>query len=206
MNKQFFRCVALAGALMLGACATSGTGGRIATDSDPAQNFSAYSKFAWADENPIMTVGDYVVPPLKQQEISDAIKANLIAQGFTYVDDLSQADFAVAYTVGAHDRTSTRTYTSYPRQFFAGRDTWLWGNRYFGPMAPLRPVMPVRETVTRNYAEGTLAIDIFDVARKSPVWHAAGSKKLSSKELRGQSDDSIATAVQSLLAGFPPQR
>lgn len=207
MRKQIFRSAVLAGALMLGACAT--TGGNIAFDSDPAQDFSGYSTFAWSGKNPIMTVGDYVVSPIKQKEISDAIKAGLIARGFTYITDLSQADFAVSYTVGAHDRISTRTYTSYPRYFADSRDSWGWGRGYFGNFGPLTPRLmptPVQETTVRRYAEGTLTIDIFDVARKSPVWHANGSKKLSSKELRGEDESSIEDAVQTLLAGFPPQR
>ena len=80
---------------------------------------------------------------------------------------------------------------------------WRWGYDYYGVAYPRG--FPRTEVTTRNYAEGSLAIDIFDVASKSPVWHGSASKRLTRSELRGQSEESTRSAVQTILAGFPPQ-
>ena len=206
MTNRLLYGLILAGTLALGACTTTGARSNITVDSDPAQNFSSYSKFAWASENPVMTVGDYAVSPLKQKEISDAIKSNLQGCGYVYVTDITTADFAVSYTVGARDKISTRTYTSYPNYFFDNRASWGWGGGYFGRPVPIRLARPVNQTVTQRYTEGTLTIDIFDVAKKSPVWHASMSKRLSAKQLRSGDQDSVAEGVQALFSRFPPQR
>jgi len=60
-----------------------------------------------------------------------------------------------------------------------------------------------------TYPEGTLAIDIFDVARKSPVWHGAGDKTLSKSDLKGKSalsdPEKIREGVTKILEDFPPE-
>ncbi len=181
--------------LLVTACATIPN---IVTDSDPAQDFSSYSKFAWASDNPMIAVGDHNVSGLVQKEIADSIKTTLASRGYQYVTDVQSADFAISYTVGARDKVSVSTY---PDFFFADRLNWGWGNQYF---RPYRSTIPVDRTVVRNYTEGTLSIDIYDVTRKSPVWHGKGEKRLSRKEMKGEDID-ILTDVQAILAGFPPQ-
>ena len=166
--------------LMLAACMTTPN---IKYDSDPAQNFASYRTFAWASDKPMIEIGDHGVSPLVQKEIADAIRSNLTARGYEYTTNLSSADFAISYTVGARDKVSV---TTYPDFFFADRMSWGWGSQYF----PTRGMtIPMDRTVVRNYTEGTLSIDIYDVSRKSPVWHAAAEKRLSRKELRGEDTD-----------------
>lgn len=187
--------VAVVTALFLSACATVPN---INYDSDPAQDFSSYRTFAWASGNPMIAVGDHNVSPLVQKEIADSIRSTLTARGYNYVSDVNAADFAISYTVGARDKVSVDTY---PDFFFRDRVNWAWGGQYF---RSYRPVLPVDRTITRNYTEGTLSIDFYDVKRRSPVWHAAAKKRLTRKQLRGEEID-IRTDVQTILNGFPPQ-
>ena len=193
---------AFATSLLLAGCTTVPN---ISYDSDPTQNFSSYRTFAWASDNPMIAVGDHGVSPFVQKEIADAIKSTLTSRGYEYTTNVSAADFAISYTVGARDKVSVDTY---PDFFFADRMNWGWGNQYFRPIRPVRPVRPVlptERTVVRNYTEGTLSIDVYDVNRKSPVWHAAAKKRLSRKEMRGEETD-IKSDVATILAGFPPSR
>lgn len=195
MTSKFRTLLAVCLSLALAACITTP---RITVDSDPNQNFSNYSTFAWASDRPMIAVGDHNISALVQKEIADSIKTTLTSRGYQYVENLQSADFAVSYTVGARDKVSVDTY---PDFFFRDRLEWGWGGQYF---RPYRSSIPVERTVVKNYTEGTLSVDIYDVKRKSPVWHGAGKRRLSRKELSGKDTD-IQTDVQTLLAGFPPQ-
>jgi hypothetical protein len=55
----------------------------------------------------------------------------------------------------------------------------------------------------RQYREGTLAIDVFDVHTRRPVWHGWAQKELTRKDVE-QSSASIHDAVESVLVKFPP--
>ena len=195
--SNVFRTLITAGvSLLLASCTTIP---KIVTDSDPTQDFSTYSKFAWASKNPMIAVGDHDISGLVQKEISDSIKTTLTDRGYQFVTEVQAADFAISYTVGARDKVSVDTYPDY---FFQDRYNWGWGGQYFRPFPS---TLSVDRTVVRNYTEGTLSIDIYDVARKSPVWHGKGEKRLGSKEMKGQNTD-ILNDIKTLLAGFPPVR
>ena len=189
-----FSLAIVVGSLFLAGCATTG---KITTDSDPSQNFSAYRTFAWAGEKPMVSFGNRDVPAIVQSRVADSIKNELTARGYQFTDDVKAADFAVSFTIGTRDGTKT---TEIPDYFWQNRIDWGWGNPYF-PMMP-RTITPTR-TVVRNYTEGTLSVDIYDVKRRSPVWHSKGTKTLTRKELSGEQETS-AQAVKAILAGFPP--
>ncbi len=180
--------------LALASCMTTPN---ISYDSDPAQNFSTYSSFAWASGKPMIAVGDRDISPIVQKEIADAIKTTLTSRGYSYVTDVNAADFAITYTVGARDKLKV---SEVPDYFFQDRMNWRWGGQYFRPLM----ISPPTQTVVRGYTEGTLSIDIYDVKRRSPVWHGKGQKNLSKKELRGENTD-IQGDVAQILLGFPPQ-
>ncbi|MEE4317563.1 DUF4136 domain-containing protein [Erythrobacter dokdonensis] len=181
-------------ALSLSACSTTG---RIVTDFDREQNFAAYQTFAWADESPMAVFGGRIIPPTIEPRVARAIKAALEAKGYRYLDDVAKADFAVSFTIGTRDGTDI---VETPDYFWANRTNWRWGLGYY-PML-LAPV-PMTRTEVREYTEGTLAIDIYDVQRRAPVWHGAATKTLSRAQLRGEPGD-VEGAVNTILTGFPP--
>lgn len=194
--RRFASAIAIALALSLTACATTG---RIITDSDPAQDFSGYRTFGWVGENPYTAFGEYPVSALQQQKITSAIKTELEARGYRYVTDTASADFAISYSVGARDKTSV-SEVPVANPFYGTRANWRWGRGYFPAYYPSMAT----ETVVSNYTEGSLSIDIYDVGRRAPVWHGVGTKRLSRDELSG-SGEAIDTGVKNILAGFPPQ-
>lgn len=181
--------------LGLSACATTP---RVVTDFDREQNFAAYRTFSWADDNPMAVFGSRVIPPTIGPRIAASVRRQLEAKGYRFVDDVTAADFAVSFTVGTRDGTNI---VETPDYFWANRMNWRWGLGYypFGGMAGV----PVTRTQVTQYTEGTLAIDIYDVARKAPVWHGASSRKLSRSQLEGKTPN-IDEAVTAILAGFPP--
>ena len=60
------------------------------------------------------------------------------------------------------------------------------------------------EIKVRQYVEGTLAIDVFDVRSHRPVWHGSATKELSMSEIE-YSETPIREAVADVLADFPPK-
>ena len=59
------------------------------------------------------------------------------------------------------------------------------------------------EVDVRNYTEGVLAIDLFDVARRAPVWHGWAVKSITASE-RENPEPLINEIVAAILEEFPP--
>ncbi|MEL7537767.1 MAG: DUF4136 domain-containing protein [Pseudomonadota bacterium] len=192
LATRFATCAA---ALVLAGCAT---GPEVFSDFDPEQSFTEYRTFAWIGENPMTVAGDRGPNPLVAKRLQDTIQATLVEKGFQYVADPTDADFVVAFTVGARDLVEVREreYVDYYGPH------WRWGYDYYG-VRPARASTRT-EVSTHNYTEGTLAIDIFDTERKSPVWHGAASKRLTRDELQGRNTEAIRAGVSAILAEFPP--
>ncbi|WP_054118537.1 DUF4136 domain-containing protein [Porphyrobacter sp. AAP60] len=196
-----------AGALMLSGCATT----KFTSDFDQAHDFGTYKTFAWAGESPMTVLGATRVPPMLEPRLAREVRAELEAKGYRYVEALEQADFGVSFTVGS--RSTTEVIKS-PETFWVNQTNWRWGRAYYP--AYRRPVAvgaitPVTVTTTEveAYTEGTLAIDIYDVKTKSPVWHGAGTKTVNTSEVvgrRGNLDSAkIREGVTKVLKDFPPE-
>lgn len=165
-------------------------------DHDSANDFSKYQSFAWISKNP-MKVGNNVGPvnPLLEPRIMSALENALVAKGYEYVIQPEAADFVLSFTVGSREEISVSSYPSmsagysvaYPRQ-------WGWGGAYYGVGT---------ETRVREYTEGMLAVDIFDVEERRPVWHGVATKRISESD-REEIEATVKAAVDAILAGFPP--
>lgn len=196
-----------AGALMLSGCATT----KFTSDFDQAHDFGTYKTFAWAGESPMTVLGTTRVPPMLEPRLAREVRAELEAKGYRYVEALEQADFGVSFTVGS--RSTTEVIKS-PETFWVNQTNWRWGRAYYpayrwpvavGAMTPVT----VTTTEVEAYTEGTLAIDIYDVKTKSPVWHGAGTKTVNTSEVvgrRGNLDSAkIREGVAKVLKDFPPE-
>ncbi len=189
--------ISLLTVFMLNACSSTGN---FYVDQDPGQDFSGYRTFAWISEKPMTIVGDHTVSPLAERRFMDAIVSTLSGKGYQLVEDPASADFAVSFTVGARDQIKTRTHLQSTPAFdpWLYQNNWRWGRGYYDYYFP-----QTREVTTHHqYTEGTLAIDLFDVARKSPVWHGAANKNLTKRELNSGTSG-IDEAVATLLENFP---
>ncbi|MEO0952502.1 MAG: DUF4136 domain-containing protein [Pseudomonadota bacterium] len=182
-------------ALTLASCSTTP---KVFSDFDPQQSFDGYQKFSWIGDNPMTVSGDRGPNPIAAARLKTAIQEELERKGFEFVATPANADFVVAWTVGARDRVDVRSreYVDYYGPH------WRWGYGYYG----VRPIAGATRTEveTREYTEGSLAIDVFDAERKAPVWHGSASKRLSETELKGDSGEAIRNAVTRILQGFPP--
>lgn len=178
---------ALAAALLLAGCAAL----RVDSDYDHHATFANYHRFAWLPRERFGTHN-----PLVVQHAREAILARLTAKGFTYVAEGQgpAADFIVDFTIGMKERLDVESYPlPYSGPWYPGYSGVWWGNSYWGSGLSVR-----------NYRQGALSIDVFDARTHRPVWHGRARKFLSQADI-DRSEAPIRQAVQSVLAGFPPQ-
>lgn len=178
---------------LLSACAS---GFKAIYDSDPAHDFSNYQTFGWISQNP-MIIGQTVQThnPMLQPHIMSSLKTGLAAKGFRYVQDAENADFVLSFTVGSRDTIKIDSYPSaYGGYYRTGPGYRGWGGGYYGYAT---------ETKVRQYTEGMLAVDIFDVQKRQPVWHGAATKSITTKD-RQNIQATVQAAVDAILVGFPP--
>jgi hypothetical protein len=216
MFKKIIFTLSVLAMPVLASCATTPA---VYSHSDPKQDFSNYKTFAWATNPPMTKGGDYKIPPMSEQALTDAIKENFIAKGYVFSADETSADFSVSFTVGASDEYTTK---SIPASYSSNYDNWSWGYNYFpGPRygsisrrydpylggagyynrPRVTQISPAR-TELRKSVEGSISVNVFDVNNKRPVWHASASKTLSKTEMRTSGKNERA-GIDTLLADFP---
>ena len=179
---------------LLGACASTF---KATHDHDAGHDFSNYQTFAWISKNPMKVGQTATVPnPLLEPRIMSALEKALVAKGYKWVGDAASADFVISFTVGSREEIKVDSYPSmsagYGRAYPRG---WGWGGAYYG--------VSTTETSVRQYTKGMLAVDIFDVKERRPVWHGVATKTINESD-RENSDETIKAAVDAIVVGFPP--
>lgn len=184
--------LAAAVVLALTGCAT---GKNIQTydDYNPEINFSSYRTFSFMSEHPMkVSEASSPVSPLLEGRMMRAIRGDLTRKGFSYVDDPDSADMVVSFTIGSRDQIRV---DQYPVTYQAAY------GRYYRPYG--YGIGYGTETRVRNYTEGQLAIDIFDVKTKTPAFHGSASTRITQSD-RENPAELIIQIVTETLDGFPP--
>ena len=194
MTRSFGSLALVASVVLVSGCAT---GFNATHDHDSAHDFSGYQTFGWISENP-MKVGPSVQSPnpLLQPRIMTAVEVALGEKGYRLISDTAKADFALSFTVGSREKIRVDSYPTMSMGYSTGYPNhWGWGATYH---------CCATDTQVREYTTGILAIDVFDVKERRPVWHGAASKTISQKD-RKNMDETVRQAVAAILDGFPPQ-
>lgn len=147
-----------------------------------------YKTFAWLSEQKIMSLTGGL-NPINKVRIETAIEAAFKAKGYQLITDAEAADFAISYTVGSRDKIKVDSFPTTYRTGFG------WGRGYYGGVAM------GTETRVRQYEEGKLAIDIFDVKSHQPAWHGWAVKRISSSD-KENPEAVINTIVNQVVAQF----
>ena len=160
------------------------------TDSDyyHAVDFSQFHTYAWIAEPPLIRAQSrrVEISPATVRRIGEAVERELAAKGFKLVVAREEADFSIAFTVGARDTINIDDYPPYYR------GDWDWQTPYFGPRVDID-----------MYTEDTLAIDVFDNGIKGPVWHGWARKTITGADVDNP-EAVINAAVAAILEDFPP--
>lgn len=178
---------AVALSLALGACASPIF---VATDVDPEADFSLFGTYAWLRPDPLIPQVDGVrsgplVSPIDDKRVRQAVDAELAARQWTKVDDVEQADLVVSYGIGAEEKTELYE-TGAGARFGRG---YRYGGWYAGSTVS-----------SRQYTEGTLALEFFDRRTKQAVWVGWASQRITTSDER---QTVIEQAVEKILLEFP---
>lgn len=148
-----------------------------------------YKTFAWLTSDKVMAAGEDFNPVMKFR-VDEEIEKAFIAKGYTLVKDAEKADFTISYTVGNRDKIKV---SSYPSAYNTG---FGWGRHYYRGMFGIN----MRNEVTvRQYTEGKLAIDVYDVKLHQPTWHGWATKRITNDEVHL---DGIKNVVNDVVAQF----
>jgi hypothetical protein len=179
-------------ALLLSACGSTPP----IVDYDSSANFASYQSYAFISEHPMLRAPETgPVSPLLEGRLMRIVDDNLQAKGFRKISDPERADFTVGFTVGARDKIKVNSYPEPYRPYYGG---WGgWGAPYYGGVGGGSNVD------VQQYTEGTLAVDIYDVAGHKPVWHGVATKRITDA-MRRNPDESLTETVGEILASFPP--
>ncbi len=167
-------------------------------DHDSSHDFSGYETYAWISDNPMKIGPTVVVPnPLLEPRIMRAVEAALEARGYSQASQPAEADFVLSFTVGSRENIRVDSYPTMSVGYSSGYPShWRWGAAYH--------CCETTETRVREYTTGMLAIDVFDVEERRPVWHGTASKRVDESD-REDIEATIRAAVEAILEGFPPQ-
>lgn len=152
---------------------------------------SNYKTFSWLNAGKIMAAPEDFNPVMKVR-VDEAVENAFIAKGYQLIDDAEKADFAISYTVGNRDKIKV---SHYPSTYNTG---FGWGRGYYGGVYGMHLNT---ETRVRQYTEGKLAIDIYDVKSHQPVWHGWAVKRITSGDKEAPSS-AIKDVVHEVVAQF----
>lgn len=161
---------------LLGACSSF----EVATDWDPAVDFSTISTYAWL-ERPDTEEPD--PETLLTQRIVRAIDSALAEKGMSQVP-ADDADVLVTYHVEIREKLSvnTRTHGYSP-------------HNYRGATA---------STTVQQYDQGTLLIDLIDPGGMQLLWRGSAQSRIRYSSTPEEREERIRAAVAAILKDYPP--
>ena len=179
----------LAAILALPACSTV----QVRQDFDQSEDFTRLRTYAWYPKAQEPTGNIRLDNPLLHDRIVAAVDQTLAALGYTKIED-AKPDFYVNYHLAMQTKLDVRTI-DYGAPYGYG----VWGVGGWGGVG-------WSETYAVPYDEGTLAIDVIDVARRKLVWRGIGVGRLKEEPKPEQVTERVNAAVEEILAQFPPKK
>lgn len=177
--------------LAVSACATTLTS---TVDTADHANLNGFKTYAWIDDGLLFnssTQAPEVVNPLNKQRTRTAITEELERKGYQKAS-LAQADFVVAFRLGARDRVQVQNYyDNLGYGYYGYHSGFSRFGRGFGGFGRNR-------VSVQTFTEGTLVVDIF--SNKEAIWHGSATKRLPREDGTRQLIDE---AVAALFAQFP---
>lgn len=165
---------------------------RTVFDYDDQVDFGRYQTFSWISENPLsFHEMDSHTSTLLEQQLIEAAQKNLAGKGLRFVENPTDADLLVSFTVGSRERIIARDYydphldSYYGSYNYGGRSYWADNSQLL--------------RVTR---EGQVCVDVFDRELERPVWHGTSLEKIKTPDMQYWRDN-VDRIVTLIIAGYP---
>lgn len=179
----------LASVLLLGS-AIAAAAQDVRYNFDNSTDFSKYKTYKWVDVK-----GSDHANELTEKQIKQAIDTELAAKGLQKTD----SDSADLY-IGIQTAIGTeKQFNSYSTGWGYGPG---WGGGWYG--GGMSSTTTTGSTTTIYV--GTLALDMYDAAKKDLVWRGTASKTVDPKAKAEKQQKNIAKAVNKLLKNYPPAK
>jgi len=167
----------LAIAALLLIAATAVNAQSVNTNYMPGTDFSKYRSYKWVSVD-----GAQQVDQILEQQIRSAVDKQLASKGFTKKDG-DPVDMYVGYQVAMDQEKELNAW---------GAPGWR-----FNGMASV---------TTSTVDVGSLAIDVYDPAKKELVWRGAATETVSKSGSPDKKQERLDKAMEKLLKKFPPQK
>ena len=164
---------------LFSACSTV----KVSSDFDRTADFAAYKTYSFTEDARQLPVSD-----LNRKRVLDAVSNELAAEGFTESDD---PQIWIDLKVHAEQKESATATTSSP---YGSGYGYHWGAGF--------------STTTINveeYLEGTLFVDMIDVAKKQLVWQGRAVGTLDPDADAEEREYNIDRAVKQVFTKYPPK-
>jgi len=159
----------------------------IASDWDPAVDFSKLAAYDWMPEPDPSDPG--ATDSLTTDRVHRAVDRILAARGYVHQPS-GTPDFLVGYYVAVESRLDVRTLNDY----YGYRPGW--GHSDYGAGS---------RTYVREYEQGTLILDISDPHTSKLMWRGSAQAEVSRTETPQKREEIVNEAVRLILERFPPQ-
>ena len=172
---------ALALCAALASCAPSI---KVTQDYDPAAQLTGLRTWAWQAGVAQPTTRDPRLDGPVVARVKSALEAGLAANGFTPAASPEAADFTVAYYLAIDQKLDVRS-------MYAGYGGYWGGGR--------------ARTVVDQYEVGMLIVDFINPKTDTAIWRGTAQSRINESRDPAERQALVQTAVDKLLAQFPPQ-
>jgi hypothetical protein len=164
----------------------------VRTNYMPETDFSKYHTYAWVnDVQGVPAVGGHPDQILDAQ-VKEAIDSQMVAKGFTKVEDGSKADLLLGYQLAIDQEKQINGF---------GNNLGGWGG--WGPWEGSFGTFAA--STSSNYI-GTFVVGMYDPAVKKLVWIGAAQHAIEPSKKQEKNQQRLNKGAQKLLRDFPPGR
>jgi hypothetical protein len=164
----------------------------VRTNYIPGTDFSKYHTYAWVnDVQGVPAVGGHPDQILDAQ-VKEAIDSQMVAKGFTRVEDGGKADLLLGYQLAIDQEKQINGF---------GDNLGAWGG--LGPWAGSFATFSAN--TSSNYI-GTFVVAMYDPAAKKLVWIGAAQRAIEPNKKPEKNQQRLDKGARKLLKDFPPAR
>ncbi|MBE2212449.1 MAG: DUF4136 domain-containing protein [Opitutaceae bacterium] len=124
---------------------------------------------------------------------ADAVRATMSAKGYVEVSDKTKADIAVVVHGKAVPKTDVTDWGMTGGMYY-GRGGWYGGYPYGGMYAG-------SNVTVDQYTEGTLVVEVYEVATKNMIWVGWGTARMTEKT--DEQVSNVSNGIRTLLNNYP---